>query len=209
MSVRCCVLAVVALAVVTILCCYQEAIASAREARQPCAVATNGRTHATGIGPCPMLLPERPQARITIIVKVPPKPSANAISSTVLVAGLGVMGTLLAGAFTERLTRRREAKSQAHAWNALLFQRYEAAYRAFLATWAGGTNIDVLRTAFARLHRDAFVPPRLQTAYEATVKKMADAPSPAEAQEAATELQNTFATVVGDPAGFTTRGGSF
>ena len=139
---------------------------------------------------------------VGVWLKAPSNATSSPSSTTVVVAGLGLVATLLAGVISERFARRREATAQSGAWNALLFQRYEEPYRQFLATWAGVADAEILREAYRRLCRDAFVPPALTEAFERTVAILSESGNADEVSHATKSLQTAFARTIGDPTGF-------
>ena len=104
----------------------------------------------------------------------------------VLVAGVGVIGTLGGVGLGELLASLREKRRRRREHGRSLAQRYDAQYRSFLQSWSGAPSAEILRTAFATLRREAFVPDDLTVSVErvlAILDSSADAPKQREASQ--------------------------
>jgi hypothetical protein len=130
------------------------------------------------------------------------KASPDGATATVVVAGLGLLSTLGAAFMVERFSRSRERRSQLVAWNAALFERYEAPYRHFLFSWGGSTDADILTKTFEQLQGEAIVPPRLVAKYRETLAALAQTNDPQKRRELAAAFYEAMATVPTRPTGF-------
>ncbi len=136
-----------------------------------------------------------------LVLPAPRPTHSSEWTSTVIVAALGLLGTLGATWAVERSTHRRERRSQALAWNAVLFDRYEPSYRTFLSTWSGSSDARLLRAAFADLRRQVVVPPSVEKAVRETVTVLEGQTSPTSKEHAAKSLYRRMAEALRDPAG--------
>lgn len=139
----------------------------------------------------------------TLQAVVPPvaEPQAT-INPTVIVAGLGVFGTLAALLTSEGFALRRERRAAASARSALMFEKYEGAFRNFLAAWPGTPNPGTLETAFQRLQSSAILPPKLLDRYAETRAALSES-DPSRRKSAAKAFYSEVAAMLMDPTALT------
>lgn len=123
------------------------------------------------------------------------------VSDSVILAFLGFVSTLGVAFIVERFARKREHAAQAIAWNATLFDRYEGAYRRFLATWGGAPNVDLLKTTFEQLQADAIVPPAVIRKYKQVLVQLEQNQDARERERVASELLNAASSALMGPTG--------
>jgi len=121
---------------------------------------------------------------------------------TAMVGVLGVFGTLLGVWLTDWLGQGRERRAQQLAWNKQLFEKYEPAYRKFLASWGGSEDPRLLKQAFDRLLSEAIVPGHLIDDVDATLRSIAPGGDPGVRSRAAHDLYVSFRALIVDPLGF-------
>lgn len=127
---------------------------------------------------------------------------ADAVNSTVVVAGLGLLGTLAAVWLAETFAVRRDRRQRRQEWNRMLLDRYEPAYRSFLATWGGAASADLLVQRFEVLRREAHVPASLRAMYESTLAELRGAGTEGARQAAAGNLQRAVDALLAEPEKF-------
>jgi hypothetical protein len=144
---------------------------------------------------------DRRSAPVALVVRIPNEPVEELWNPTVLVAALGLAGTLGAVALVELYTRRRDRRTQRLAWNTKLFDAYEKAFREFLATWSGSTTTATLEAAFAKLQRDAVIPRRIVDTYETVLVTLRSSAEEQSKKDAAASLRREIDRSLRDPVG--------
>jgi len=128
-------------------------------------------------------------------------------SLTIVVAGLGLIGTIAGVWLTAWFASQREKRDQALAWNEQIFQKYEPAYRHFLGTWDGSANSALLKQAFDRLKREAIVPLPLTLEANRVHDVLAQTGGSSDAgKNQARKLYESFNHLLTDPLGFLAAG---
>ncbi len=114
-----------------------------------------------------------------------PKASFGASSIAPLASLLGVfLGAALAHVFVTKQAVTRAGFE----WSKMLFERYESAYRQFLATWGGVPSAVLLEGQFSTLRANALVPLTTIRLYEKAISILRSGASATDKQNACDQL---------------------
>lgn len=140
-------------------------------------------------------------------VPIPPLSPSNSLWNVLIPslcgAGGSLLGVLIGGWLTHRLTSQREQERIQFEWNKMRYDKYEAAYRTFLNGWAGNPSAALLQAQYGQLQRDGFIPGALDAKYNATLAVLRRAgATDQEKQEACRGLRQAVESFVADPSQF-------